>query len=156
MYGKETVGYESDYQVLDLYYQEIGKISGANNTNEVMEISFTSYKSGSVSTNIGLAVTGSYEQDLVLASVEIEVGIELSKTRTWTKGETYGAKINVAPGSNYVLTGYVPAVKTCGRIKYRVYDLNYPDGWCTYTYKQLGREVYIPAENYIHVEANVL
>lgn len=55
---------------------------------------------------------------------------------------------SIAPGKFEVLNVYIPAVRTAGRLKYKVYMDGYPEN-VFYEYKTLT-ESYAPQKNSVH------
>ena len=73
---------------------------------------------------------------------------EVTGSRSWTKGTSAGVSYSIAPGKFEVLNVYIPAVRTAGRLKYKVYMDGYPEN-VFYEYKTLT-ESYAPQKNSVH------
>ena len=80
--------------------------------------------------------------------MQAEVGVEVTGSRSWTKGTSAGVSYSIAPGKFEVLNVYIPAVRTAGRLKYKVYMDGYPEN-VFYEYKTLT-ESYAPQKNSVH------
>lgn len=91
---------------------------------------------------------GSTEANIVFGKMEVEVGVEVTGSRSWTKETSAGVSYGIAPGKFEVLSVYIPAVRTSGQLKYKVYVDGYPEN-VFYEYKTLS-ETYAPQKNSVH------
>lgn len=148
-YIRECVAYEPNYTQMKYEHKLLGSVSGDNTQgSSVLQVTYVYEQSGSVSASIGGYAKGSKEVNLVMAKMTAEVGIEVSATRSWTKGTAAGASYGIQPGKFEVLNVYIPAVKTAGRLKYKVYMDSNPSN-VFYEYKTLS-ESYAPQKNSVH------
>lgn len=67
-----------------------------------------------------------------------------------TKGTSAGVSYGIKPGKFEVLNVYIPAVRTAGRLKYKVHMDGYPED-VFYEYKALN-ESYAPRKTSVHYE----
>ena len=90
-----------------------------------------------------------------MVKMSAEVGVSVTVTRSWTSGTNAGASYYVPIGLFQAMQVYIPAVKTAGRLKYKVYMDGYPNNYF-YSYKTLT-ESYAPQEGGVYFKiVNVL
>ena len=136
VYIRECVGYEPNYTNIDYTHKLLGSVSGDNTQgSSPMQITYQYEQSGT-------------EANVVFAKMQAEVGVEVTGSRSWTKGTSAGVSYSIAPGKFEVLNVYIPAVRTAGRLKYKVYMDGYPEN-VFYEYKTLT-ESYAPQKNSVH------
>ena len=113
-----------------------------------MQITYQYEQSGTTTASIAGYANGTTEANVVFAKMQAEVGVEVTGSRSWTKGASAGVSYSIAPGKFEVLNVYIPAVRTAGRLKYKVYMDGYPEN-VFYEYKTLT-ESYAPQKNSVH------
>ena len=137
VYIRECVGYEPNYTNIDYTHKLLGSVSGDNTQgSSPMQITYQYEQSGTTTASIAGYANGTTEANVVFAKMQAEVGVEVTGSRSWTKGKFE------------VLNVYIPAVRTAGRLKYKVYMDGYPEN-VFYEYKTLT-ESYAPQKNSVH------
>ena len=101
-----------------------------------------------VMTMSGSTVSAAESSTQTFEKMELEVGVEVTGTRSWTKGTSAGVSYGIAPGNFETLAVYIPAVRTAGRLKYKVYMDGYPQN-TFYDYLTVT-ESYAPCKNSVH------
>lgn len=91
-----------------------------------MQITYQYEQSGTTTASIAGYANGTTEANVV-CKMQAEVGVEVTGSRSWTKGTSAGVSYSIAPGKFEVLNVYIPAVRTAGRLKYKVYMDGYPE-----------------------------
>lgn len=86
-----------------------------------MHITYVYEESGTTTASIAGYVNGSTEANVVFAKMQVEAGVEVAGLRSWRKGTSAGVSYGIAPGKFEILNVYIPAVRTAGQLKYRVY-----------------------------------
>lgn len=152
---RELVRYDPSVISTDWTFREIVSVSGDNREGgSPFKVSFATGTSGSYTTHFGTEITGSYEQDFLVAQVSAGASFPVSDSRSWTTATECGVEQEVAPGKFQVIQAFIPAVLTKGSLvikAYTEYDLhNY---W--YEYKTVP-SIYLPAEGHIHYKANTI
>lgn len=148
-YIRECVAYEPNYTTIDYTHKLLGSVSGDNTKgSSTLQITYSYEQSGTTTASIAGHVNGSTEANVVFAKMQVEVGVEVAGSRSWTKGTSAGVSYGIAPGKFEVLNVYIPAVRTAGRLKYKVYMDGYPEN-IFYEYKTLS-ESYAPQKNSVH------
>ena len=146
VYIRECVGYEPNYTNIDYTHKLLGSVSGDNTQgSSPMQITYQYEQSGTTTASIAGYANGTTEANVVFAKMQAEVGVEVTGSRSWTKGTSAGVSYSIAPGKFEVLNVYIPAVRTAGRLKYKVYMDGYPEN-VFYEYKTLT-ESYAPQKN---------
>ena len=149
VYIRECVGYEPNYTNIDYTHKLLGSVSGDNTQgSSPMQITYQYEQSGTTTASIAGYANGTTEANVVFAKMQAEVGVEVTGSRSWTKGTSAGVSYSIAPGKFEVLNVYIPAVRTAGRLKYKVYMDGYPEN-VFYEYKTLT-ESYAPQKNSVH------
>lgn len=149
MYIKHCEAYEPDYTTIDYTNKNIGTVSADNrNGHSAMIIEYTYETSGTKAASISGHTSVSAEAAIIFDKMEAEVGIEVTDSRSWTAGTSSGVSYTVAPGFFEIIAVYIPAVRTAGRLKYKVIPDGYPNSYF-YEYETLF-ESYAPAETSIH------
>lgn len=153
MYIKELVAYEPDYISVDWTYKSLGVVSGDNRQgSSPLSITYDYEDSGTTTASLALYGSASAEAGVVFAKMEAKAGFEVTFSRSWTKGSSAGASYSIAPGKFEMVGVYIPAVKTSGRLKYKVYmDSNPKDVF--YEYKTLV-ESYAPKKHSVHYKVS--
>lgn len=137
MYIRTAVDYEPSYTSVDWYYKQVGFIAGDNRDgSSPLTVSLEYSKSDSITASLGGYVEGSTEAGVILAKTEVTVGMNLSFSRSWTKGSKTGANYSIPAGAFENVAAYIPAMKTAGRLKYKVYMDSNPSN-VFYEYKTL-------------------
>lgn len=113
-----------------------------------MHITYVYEESGTTTASIAGYVNGSTEANVVFAKMQVEAGVEVAGSRSWRKGTSAGVSYGIAPGKFEILNVYIPAVRTAGQLKYRVYMDSNP-GNVFYEYKTL-KESFAPQKNSVH------
>lgn len=151
MYLKRCVGYEPNYTSMDYTHTPVGSVSGDNRQGSApLHLTFTYESSSSTSASIGIHGSGSGEVKAVLAKLKIDLGVDFTYTRSWTKGTSSGVSYDVPIGKFQIINVYIPSAKTEGRLKYEVYMDGYPDDKF-YEYVTLNTS-YAPTSSTIHFE----
>ena len=149
MYLRKCIAYEPNYTSIDYTHTYVGSVSGDNTQgSSPMHVTYVYESSGTTTASIAGYANGTNEANLVFNKMKLEVGIEVTGTRSWTKGTSAGVSYSIAPGKFEVLGVYIPAVRTAGRLKYEVYMDGYPES-TFYEYKTLS-ESYAPQKNSVH------
>lgn len=142
-YIRECVDYEPNYTNIDYTHKFLGSVSGDNTQgSSIMQVTYVYEDSGTTTASIAGYVNGSTEVNVVFGKMKVEAGVEVTGSRSWTKGTSAGVSYGIAPGKFEVLKVYIPAVRTAGRLKYKVYMDGYPEN-VFYEYKTLT-ESYAP------------
>lgn len=150
VYIRECVGYEPNSTSINYTFKSTGFASLNNTASSIGTIHYTYEKSGSVSASIAGHVNASAEAGVVFAKTEVEVGVELAATRSWSQGMSSGASYPVNPGEFIKVEAFIPSAKTAGRLVYSVYMDGYPQNTFT-EYKTLSVSQ-IPIADSIHFE----
>lgn len=149
VYIRECVDYEPNHTDIDYTHKFLGSVSGDNTQgSSTMQVTYVYEENGTTTASIAGYANGSTEANIVFGKMEVEVGVEVTGSRSWTKGTSAGVSYGIAPGKFEVLNVYIPAVKTSGRLKYKVYMDGYPED-VFYEYKTLA-ESYAPHKNSVH------
>lgn len=149
MYIRECVAYEPNYTTKDYTHTYLGSVSGNNRQGSTeLQLTYVYETSGTTTASIAGHINGTAEANIILTKAEIEIGVELSYSRSWTKGTSAGVSYGVGPGKFEELNVYIPAVKTAGRLKYKVYMDSQPND-IFYEYQTVN-ESYAPMKNSIH------
>lgn len=150
-YIKTCVDYEPNYTTMDYTYTYVGSVSGDNtNGSSPLQINYVYETSGTSSASISGYGSATAEAGIILSKMKAELKVEFTGTRSWTRGTASGATYSVSPGKFEVLNVYIPAAKTEGRLKYKVYMIGYPNN-VFYEYKTLGTS-YAPQKNSVHYQ----
>ena len=78
---------------------------------------------------------------------------EKGYSRSWTQGTKIGASYTVKSGKYEKIEAFIPAVKTAGKIKYRVYMDSNP-GNVFYEYGRDLNAMYAPVSNGIYIKSS--
>ena len=149
--AKEAVCSASPWLILIYTHKLLGSVSGDNRKgSSTLQITYSYEQNGTTTASIAGYVNASKEANIVFEKMEMEVGIEVTGSRSWKKGTSAGVSYGIAPGKFEGLNVYIPAVRTAGRLKYKVYMDGYPEK-ISYEYKTLS-ESYAPQKNSIHYE----
>lgn len=149
IYIKKCVGYEPNSTSIVHEFKSIGTVSGDNRKgSSPITIKYEYTSSGSVSASISGYANASVEANYVLAKMKAQVGVEVTTTRSWTKGTSSGASYSIPAGKFETLGAYIPGVKTSGKLKYKVYMDGYPNDYF-YEYKTLNTST-APQKNSVH------
>ena len=105
-----------------------------------MQITYQYEQSGTTTASIAGYANGTTEANVVFAKMQAEVGVEVTGSRSWTKGTSAGVSYSIAPGKFEVLNVYIPAVRTAGRLKYKVAS-GYSATYCKEDGLQLDKNV---------------
>ena len=117
VYIRECVGYEPNYTNIDYTHKLLGSVSGDNTQgSSPMQITYQYEQSGTTTASIAGYANGTTEANVVFAKMQAEVGVEVTGSRSWTKGTSAGVSYSIAPGKFEVLNVYIPAVRTAGRL----------------------------------------
>ncbi len=153
IYRRDCVAYEPNSTSKVYTYKEIGTVSGDNRKgSSTLTINYKYSTSDSVSASISGYANASVEANYVLAKMKATAGVEVTTTRSWTKGTSSGSSYSIPAGKFETLTAYIPAVKTSGRLKYKVYMDGYPESYF-YEYKTLNTS-YAPQKSSVHFVVN--
>lgn len=153
MYIRECVAYEPNYTSINYTHKYLGSVSGDNRDgSSALSITYVYEQSGTTTASISTYANGSVEAGVVFAKMAAEAGIEVTGSRSWTKGTSGGATYSIAPGKFEILGVYIPAVKTAGRLKYKVYMDSNPTN-ISYEYVTLS-ESYAPKKNSVHYKVS--
>ncbi len=149
MYIRECVGYEPDYTEIDYTHTYIDRVYGDNTQGSaVLYLTYEYTTSGTTTASISGYSNSSTEANVVLTKMKAEIGVEVTFSRSWTEGKSAGVSYGVSPGKFEAIDVYIPAVKTSGRLKYKVYMDTYPDD-VFYEYKTLN-ESYAPFNSSVY------
>lgn len=149
IYRRSCVAYEPNSTSKVYTYKEIGTVSGDNRKgSSTLTINYKYSTSGSASASISGYANTSVEANYVLAKMKATVGVEVTTNRSWTKGTSSGATYSIPAGKFETLTAYIPAVKTAGQLKYKVYMDGYPGDYF-YEYQTL-KTSYAPQKSSVH------
>lgn len=152
VYIREVVEYIPIYTSIDYTYKLTGFISGDNrNGSSPLQITYVYTSSGTTTASFAGHGNGTAEAGVIFAKMQVEVGFELGYSRSWTQGTSSGASYVVQPGAFETLNAYIPAAKTEGRLKYKVYMDGYPEN-VFYEYENLGGASFAPLKHGIHFE----
>lgn len=150
VYIRELVEYIPIYTSIDDTYQEIGFISADNRGgSSPLQITYVYTSSGTTTASFAGHGNGTAEAGVIFAKMKVEIGVELGYSRSWTQGTSSGASYVVQPGAFQKLCAYIPAAKTEGRLKYKVYMDGYPEN-VFYEYESLGGAAFAPLKYGIH------
>lgn len=151
VYIRECIGFEPSNTSIDYTHKPLGFVSGDNRTGtNPMKITYVYDSSGSTSASISGYANTSIEANMVLGKMAAQAGVEVTSTRSWSSGTSSGVSYDIAPGKFEVLKAYIPAVKTSGQLKYKVYMDSNPSN-VFYEYKTLYSS-YAPTKNAIHYQ----
>ena len=149
VYIRELVGYEPNYTSIDYTHKLLGSVSGDNRQGAiVMQVTYVYEESGTIAASIAGYANASAEANAVFATMQVEVGVEVTGSRSWNRGTSAGVSYGISPGKFEILNVYIPAVRTAGRLKYKVYMDSNP-GNIFYEYKTLT-ESFAPQKNSVH------
>ena len=149
MWGRDFVEYVPSYCNVNLTYAKMGQVTLDNLDNSgpaVLVYEHTT--SGSVQASLAVSSSFTAEVDGIVAKCSAECGISVGTSTTWSAGTQTGASMTVDAGMFGNIIAYRPGVSTGGGLKYKVYNLNYPDNYW-YETKSVGNS-YLPATSYIH------
>ena len=109
VYIRECVGYEPNYTNIDYTHKLLGSVSGDNTQgSSPMQITYQYEQSGTTTASIAGYANGTTEANVVFAKMQAEVGVEVTGSRSWTKGTSAGVSYSIAPGKFEVLNVYIP------------------------------------------------
>lgn len=150
-YIRECVDYEPDYITTDSSYAIVGSASIDNTKGtSAISVSYVYEYNGASDAYLSGFDTASSEADTVFAKLENEADTEVTASIDLSKGIAPAADYTVAAGSYEGVNTTITAIKTAGKLKYRVYKESSPDD-IIYQYKTL-EESYIPLKDYIHLQ----
>lgn len=155
VYIRELVEFIPIYTSMDYTYQLTGSISGDNRDgSSPLQITYVYSTSGTTTASFAGYGHATAEAGVIFAKMEVEAGFELGFSRSWTQGTSSGASYSIKPGAFETLNAYIPAVKTEGKLKYKVYMDGYPES-VFYEYKSLGGASFAPLKSGIHFKVVV-
>lgn len=152
MYIREFVGFDTSFQHRNLKYTSLGGMVARNDSPYNMFPAYTYQSSGTVTASLGISAGLTAEASAIVAGVGISLGVTGTMSRSWTRGMTAGASVQLPPGGSVTITGYIPGLTAAGSLKYKVYMDGYPSNWW-YEYTPVSG-IYIPEANTIYIEAS--
>ena len=97
VYIRECVGYEPNYTNIDYTHKLLGSVSGDNTQgSSPMQITYQYEQSGTTTASIAGYANGTTEANVVFAKMQAEVGVEVTGSRSWTKGTSAGVSYSIA------------------------------------------------------------
>lgn len=132
-------------------YKNIGTVTLDNTGNSVSSyLGFTVQSSGTV--NISIGITGSVQAqvDALFAKVKSSTSVEVTTSRSYTKGTQYSTSFYVPAKKNGSITGYIPAMKTSGKMKDQLIDANTADFYVISTKYITVNTSSVPLKSDIH------
>lgn len=149
VYIRECVAFEPNYTSVNYTHKYLGSVSGDNRKgSNPLQISYSYETSGTTTASITGYTNVSVEANVVFGKIQAETGIEVTGSRSWTKGTSSGASYSIPPGRFEIISVYIPAIATAGRFKYKVYMDGYENDFF-YEYKTLSAS-YAPQKSSIH------
>lgn len=113
-------------------------------------LSYETQYSGSATVSIGLSGSVQTEVDAVVAAVKTKTQLNVTETVTYTKGTAYSTTLTVPAGKHGSITGYIPAVKTEGRMRVDKYDYTSSDIHKVSTSYKTMSTSYVPIKGDTH------
>ena len=127
---RETIGYNPSSVTYNWTKTRVGSVSGDNRKGVTpLEVTFTYGTSGSVTASFASQVSGSVQQNVIIANVSASASFSVNKTRSWTAGKSYGVKATIPPGKAQIISGYIPWVVTSGSLVVKVYNDSTPNNY---------------------------
>lgn len=132
-------------------YKNIGTVSLDNTKSSVKSyLGYTVQSSGTVKMTIGITGSVQAQADALFAKVESSVSASVTASRSYTKGKSYSTNFYVPAGKNGSITGYIPAIKTSGKMKDVLIDINSADFYEISTEYITVNNSYVPLKDDMH------
>lgn len=152
---RETIGYNPSVITYNWTKTRVGSVSGDNRNGVApLAITFTYSTSGSVSGSFASQVSGSVQQNAIIAGVSASASFSVNKTRSWTAGRAYDTKAVIPVGKAQIINGYVPWVVTSGSLIVKVYNDSTPNNY-QIEYVPISSSS-LPARDHVHFVATSL
>ena len=152
---RETVGYEPSHITYKWEGTRVGAVSGDNRVgNSPMQLNFTYQTTSTVTATFGAEVEWESQQNYIIGAISQRASFDVTSSRSWVRGQSYGVVVAVDPGKRQMITGYIPWVNTDGSLTVKVYQDGYPNSY-HYEYTPVSNCM-LPAENHVHfVKSNI-
>ena len=125
---RETVGYEPSHITYKWEGTRVGAVSGDNRVrNSPMQLNFTYQTTSTVTATFGAEVEWESQQNYIIGAISQRASFDVTSSRSWVRGQSYGVVVAVDPGKRQMITGYIPWVNTDGSLKVKVYQDGYPN-----------------------------
>ena len=142
---REFVRYDPSQNLRANKWHYIGSVIGQNQTSFPMTFYYEYSQTDSATTTLTGTISVATQVDAVISKVQLETGLSLAASRSWTKGTNSGASLTLPANCSARIEAYVPAITTSGSLVYYAYpDSSYSSGW--YEYVPISNQ-YIPITN---------
>lgn len=132
-------------------YRNVGTVTLDNTGNSSKSyLGYEVQNSGTVKISVGISGSVQAQVDALFAKVQKSTSASLTKSRSYTKGKTYSASFYVPPRKNGSITGYIPAMKTSGRMKDQLIDSNTADNYVISINYITVSTSYVPLKDDMH------
>ncbi|WP_028043394.1 hypothetical protein [Candidatus Stoquefichus massiliensis] len=132
-------------------YRNVGTVSLDNTGSSVQSyLGFKVQSSGTVNISVGISGSVQAQVDALFAKVKASTSASLTTSRSYTKGTSYATSFYVPARKNGSITGYIPAMKTSGRMKDQLIDANTADFYVISTSYITVNTSYVPLKDDMH------
>lgn len=154
IYIREAYEYVPNYMTMDNTYKSVCYVNGDNRGGSSdLTINLEYSTSGTVTASLGGHASVSAEAGVIFAKAKTQLTVDVCYSRSWTQGTKIGASYTVKSGKYEKIEAFIPAVKTAGKIKYRVYMDSNP-GNVFYEYGKDLNAMYAPVSNGIYIKSS--
>ena len=132
-------------------YKNIGTVSLDNTKSSTKSyLGYTVQSSSTVKMTVGISGSVKAQAGALFAKVESSISASVTASRSYTKGKSYSTNFYVPAGKNGSITGYIPAIKTFGKMKDVLIDANTADFYEISTNYITVNTSYVPLKNDMH------
>ena len=132
-------------------YKNIGTVSLDNTQSSTKSyLGYTVKSSGTVKMTIGISGSVQAQADALFAKIKSSVSAEVTTSRSYTKGKSYSTNFYKKKKKHGSITGYIPAIKTSGKMEDVLYDANSSDSYVISTKYITVNNSYVPLKNDMH------
>ena len=109
---RETVGYEPSHITYKWEGTRVGAVSGDNRVgNSPMQLNFTYQTTSTVTATFDAEVEWESQQNYIIGAISQRASFDVTSSRSWVRGQSYGVVVAVDPGKRQMITGYIPWVR---------------------------------------------
>ncbi len=126
-------------------YKSMGTASLDNSKSSgTATLKYTVQSSDTAKISVVISNSVSGEIDAVFAKIKASTSVSVSKSVSYTAGTSYSASLTIPAKKHGSITGYIPAIKTSGKIKIEHYDANSTDKYVISTTYKTVNTSYVP------------
>lgn len=109
-------------------YKSIGTVTLDNTGSSSQSyLGFEVQSTVTAEATVGISNSVETQTDAVVLAINTKTSFNVAASMTYSRGRTFSTNFYVPAGKNGSITGYIPAVKTEGRMKVDVYDYTSTD-----------------------------